>query len=102
MYWTTPSGTRYHTGCPVCDAIAAVRRRDGEGRNLELTHIVGRQARRAQDVTGSGDGDEVGEVPQLIMVPPTENLRYGVGAGDEEQLRVGSLRSSDSRRVSIV
>ena len=101
MYWTTPSGTRYHTGLPVFDALATVRRRDGESGNLELAHIVCRQARRAQNVSGSGDGDEVGEVPQLIMVPPTENLRYGVGSGDEEQLRVGSLVFR-SRSVSIV
>src|SRR3546814_4574923 len=42
------------------------------------------------------------EVPQLIMVPPTENLRHGVGSRDEEQLSAGALSLQIAERVDRV
>src|SRR6478672_3362744 len=84
------------------DAIAAVRRRDGQCGDFELAHVISRQAVRAQNVPGSGDGYEMSEVPQLIMVPPTENLRYGVCAGDEEELSAGTRRLQIAEGVDRV
>src|SRR5689334_6221600 len=70
----------------VLHAFATGGRRDREGGYLQLADVVAREAVGAQNVSWAGDRDEVGQLPQLIMVPPTENLRYGVGSGDEEEL----------------
>src|SRR5689334_11300298 len=83
-------------------SVAAVRRRDGEGGDLELTDVVTGQAVRVQHVSRARHSDEVGEIPQLIMVSPTENLRYGVRARDEEQLRVWALGLQIAERVDGV
>ena len=77
MYWTTPSGTRYQTGSPRVDAVAAVGRRDRQRRDLHERDPVGRAVRRAavvQLVPGPGAADEVGQLEQLVGVPPGEDL----------------------------
>ena len=54
MYWTTPSGTRYQTGSPARDAVAAVGGGDRQGRDLQQGDPVGGQARVGQLVARAG------------------------------------------------
>src|SRR5690606_13947265 len=72
-------------------AIPAVRGRDRQGGNLESGDLRLREPVGAQYVTRPGYGDEMRKIPEFIMLPPTENPRNGVCAGDEEELSVRSL-----------
>ena len=88
MYWTTPSGTRYQTGMPAVHPVAAVGGADRQGGHLDQAHHALGQVRVGEVEAGPGHADEVRQVEQLLVVAPADDLGQGVGAGDEEQLRV--------------
>src|SRR4051794_4872992 len=72
----------------IAHPLSTCCRRDRQGRDLELADVLARQSICAQDVSRTRYRDEVCQLPQLIMVPPTENLRYGIRSGDEEELSI--------------
>ena len=90
MYCTTPSGTRYQTGCPSRDPLPAGARGDRHRRHVEQGHRVIGQVRVGQLVAGPGDADEMGQLEHLLGVLPGQDLPERVGAGDEVQLGVGT------------
>src|SRR5690606_13267111 len=65
-----------------------VRRRDGEGRDLERGDHARRQTFDAQVVTRAGDSHEVCHLPQLVGILPGQDLLDSVRTRDEEQLGV--------------
>lgn len=84
-----------HSGAAVCG-------RNGQRRDLELADVFGGEALRRQHVSGAGDGDEVRQVPQLLMVAPPQDLGHRVGAGDEEQVGAGTFTLEIAQRVDRV
>ena len=104
MYWTTPSGTRYQIGWPAALPLAAVGGGDGQRRDLQHRHPLGRDRAQRRGVhlgAGPGAPDEVGELEQLVGVAPGEDLGQRVGAGDEVEVGVG-MAARRSRSVSTV
>src|SRR5699024_6056505 len=57
-------------GLAVADARAAVGRGDRHRGHLLEGHLVLREPRLGEVVAGTGDADEVGEVPELVDVLP--------------------------------
>ena len=78
---TRPAGLLHPT--------TAVGRRNGHRRHLDQGHGALRQVVVAELVAGPGDPDEVGVAEDLFGLAPREDLGQRIGAGDEEQLRVG-------------
>src|SRR6478672_2257154 len=78
-------------GLAPFDAGPAVGGADRHGRDLLEGDPVAGQPVVRQLMAGTGDPDEVGELEQLVGGLPRQDLREGVGAGDEEQLRVRPL-----------
>ena len=79
-----PVGNEIPDRLAIVHPLTAVRRRDRQRRHLQLADVAGWKAVRAQDMSWTGDRDEVSQLPQLIMVPPTENLRYGIRSAHAE------------------
>src|ERR1700722_15799625 len=72
------------------DPGPALGRGDGQGGDLDQADVVVGQTGQGQPVPGPGAADEVGQLEQLVGVPPGDHLGQGVGPGDEEELRVGA------------
>src|SRR6202451_1430812 len=72
------------------DPGPALGRGDGQGGDLDEADVVVRQPGQGQPVPGPGAADEVGQLEQLVRVPPGDHLSQGVGPVDEEELRVGA------------
>ena len=75
MYCTTPSGTRYQTGMPRADPVAAVGRADRQRGHLDQADRALRQVGVGQVEPGPGHADEVGQLEQPLVVPPADDLR---------------------------
>ena len=102
MYCTTPSGTRYQTGIPrATRSRQSVELIASAGTSTRLTAPSGRW-RVGEVEPGPGHADEVGQVEQLLVVPPADDLGERVGAGDEEQLGVRALPAQVAQRVDGV
>src|SRR5690606_6782038 len=86
-------------GVSLGDSRTAVRGGDGEGGHLDEGDPALGEPGVAEVVAGPGDADEVRQGEQFLAVAPGEDLGEGVGAGDEEQVRVRVERAQVAQGV---
>ena len=105
MYWTTPSGTRYQTGSPrATRSRQSVELIASAGISTSVSRSAGSPVRDSASSRWPGrvQPDEAGQLEHLVVVAPGEDLRERVGAGDEEELVLGTPRPQVAQGVDRV
>jgi hypothetical protein len=81
--------------------LTAVGGGDRQGGDLESADDVLGKALGGQDVSRPGHRHEVRQIPEFVVIAPSEDLGDGVGPRDEEELGVGTC-ALQVAQVSIV